>query len=56
MNSLGIGIFVVSMILYFVTKKKFIFLFSSGVGLGTLISWIAIQLAENAVLECWSFS
>jgi len=36
----GIGIFIVGLILYFVTKKKVIFLFISGVGAGILIGAI----------------
>jgi len=37
MDGWGIGIFVVGLILYFVSKKKAIFLFISGVGAGILI-------------------
>jgi hypothetical protein len=37
MDGWGIGIFVVGLILYFVTKKKPIFLFISGIGAGVLI-------------------
>ena len=40
MDGWGIGIFVVGLVLYFVTKKKVIFLFISGVGLGILIGAI----------------
>jgi len=40
MDGWGIGIFVVGLILYFITKKKVIFLFISGIGLGILIGAI----------------
>ncbi len=40
MDGWGIGIFVVGLILYFVTKKQPIFLFISGVGAGILIGAI----------------
>jgi hypothetical protein len=37
MDGWGIGIFVVGLILYFVSKKRAIFLFISGVGAGIFI-------------------
>jgi hypothetical protein len=40
MDGVGIAIFVIGLILYFVTKKKAIFLFISGVGLGIIIAAI----------------
>ena len=40
MDGWGIGIFLVSIILYFLTKKKPIFLFFSGIGAGIVIGAI----------------
>ena len=40
MDGVGIAIFVIGLILYFVTKKKVIFLFISGIGLGILVGAI----------------
>jgi len=40
MDGWGIGIFVVGLILYFVTKKKPFFLFISGIGAGIFIGAI----------------
>ncbi len=37
MDGWGIGIFIVGLVLYFVTKKKPLFLFISGIGAGSLI-------------------
>jgi hypothetical protein len=49
MDGWGIGIFVVGLILYFVTKKKPIFLFISGIGAGILIGALwAYGLVMNA--------
>lgn len=48
MDGWGIAIFVIGLILYMVTKKKVIFLFVSGVGLGILIGAIwAYQLMRS---------
>ena len=40
MDGVGIAIFVIGSILYFVTKKKPIFLFFSGIGAGMVIGAI----------------
>jgi hypothetical protein len=40
MDGWGIGIFLVGLILYFVTKKKAFFLFISGIGAGIFIGAI----------------
>ncbi len=40
MDGWGIAIFVLGLILYLVTKKKAVFLFISGIGLGILIGAI----------------
>jgi len=40
MDGIGIGIFVIGMILWFLSKKKAIFLFVSGIGAGILIGAI----------------
>jgi lipid-A-disaccharide synthase-like uncharacterized protein len=48
MDTWGIGIFVVGMLLYFLSKRKAIFLFVSGVGAGILIAalWVAMLLNQ----------
>jgi hypothetical protein len=40
MDGWGIAIFVIGLILYMISKKKSIFLFVSGIGLGILIGAI----------------
>jgi hypothetical protein len=50
MATWGIGIFAVSLILYFVTRKKLIFLFISGVGMGLFIGGIwAMYVVYSAI-------
>jgi hypothetical protein len=50
MDILGIGIFVVGLILYFVTKKKAIFLFVAGIGAGIVIGAIwAMSIVNNII-------
>jgi lipid-A-disaccharide synthase-like uncharacterized protein len=48
MDLWAIIIFVVSVILYFVTKKKPVFLFTAGIGVGMLIAaiWIAVTIRQ----------
>lgn len=49
MDGWGIGIFVVSIILYFITKKKSFFLFTAGVGAGILIGALwSVMIIKNA--------
>jgi len=50
MDGWGIGISVVGLILYFVSKKKAIFLFLSGVGAGILIGAIWAMIIVNRVI------
>ena len=50
MDAWGIGIFIVGLILYFVTKKKPIFLFISGVGAGILIGAIWAYITVSNLL------
>jgi hypothetical protein len=49
MDGWGIGIFVVGLILYYVTKKKPFFLFVSGVGAGILIGAIWSMTIINSI-------
>ena len=47
MDIWGIGILVVSLILYFVTQKKYtIFLFTAGIGMGLIIAaiWVFFMI------------
>ena len=49
MDGWGIGIFVIGLILYFVTKRKSFFLFISGIGAGILIGAIWAMAIVNSV-------
>ncbi len=49
MDGWGIAIFVLGLILYLVTKKKAIFLFISGIGLGILIGAIWSYLIVQSI-------
>ena len=49
MDGWGIGIFVIGLILYYVTKKKVFFLFISGVGAGILIGAIWSMMIINSI-------
>lgn len=50
MDGWGIGIFIVGLILYFVTKRKAIFLFVSGIGAGIVIGAVwAMSIVNNLI-------
>lgn len=50
MDAWGIGIFVVSTLLYFITKKKGIFLLTAGIGIGIVIGAIwAMAIVNNII-------
>jgi hypothetical protein len=49
MDGWGIGIFIVGLILYFVSKKRSIFLFISGVGAGIFIGAIWAYLTVTSL-------
>lgn len=51
MDGWGIVIFAISLILYFATKKKPVFLFIAGVGLGILIGAIWASMLINQALR-----
>jgi len=51
MDIWGIGIFVVGLILYFVTKKQPFFLFVSGVGAGIVIGAVWAMQIVNSLLR-----
>ncbi len=50
MDGWGIAVFIVGLILYFVTKRKPIWLFISGVGAGIVIGAIWAMQIINSVL------
>jgi len=47
MDTWGIGIFVVGMVLYFLSKRKSVFLFMAGIGAGILIGAIWATMIFN---------
>lgn len=52
MDGIGIAVFVVGLILFFATKKKYpVFLFASGVGAGILIGAIWAMSIVNNILR-----
>lgn len=52
MDGIGIAIFAVGLILFFVTKKKYpVFLFASGIGAGILIGAIWAMSIVNSLLR-----
>jgi len=50
MDGVGIAIFIIGLILYFISKKKAIFLFISGIGLGFLVGAIWAYIMVTNIL------
>ena len=51
MDAWGIGIFILGIILYFVSHKKGIFLFVSGIGAGIVIGAIWSFMMVSSIME-----